>query len=77
MTTIPVAEPPPRESLGRRLSTFFYRHPRVRLWLLLALEAAVAVNVVAHLVSAVLVFIASSILWMVLIPAQLTPRRGA
>ena len=40
MTTIPVAEPPPRESLGRRLSTFFYRHPRVRLWLLLALPLA-------------------------------------
>ena len=40
MTTVPVAEPPPRESLGRRLSTFFYRHPRVRLLLLLALPLA-------------------------------------
>ena len=37
MTSIPVAEPPPRESPGRRLSTFLYRHPRVRLGLLLAL----------------------------------------
>jgi putative spermidine/putrescine transport system permease protein len=37
MTSVPVAEPPPRESLGRRLSTFFYRHPRLRLAALLAL----------------------------------------
>lgn len=36
MTSVPVAEPPPRESLGRRLSTFFYRHPRIRLAALLA-----------------------------------------
>ena len=36
MTSVPIAEPPPRESLGRRLSTFFYRHPRIRLAALLA-----------------------------------------
>jgi putative spermidine/putrescine transport system permease protein len=40
MTSVPVYEPPPRESPGRRLSTFFYRHPRVRLWTLLALPVA-------------------------------------
>ena len=37
MTTVPVAEPPPREGPGRRLSTFFFRHPRLRLVALLAL----------------------------------------
>jgi putative spermidine/putrescine transport system permease protein len=40
MTSVPVYEPPPRESPGRRLSTFFYRHPRVRLWTLLSLPLA-------------------------------------
>src|SRR5687768_8529065 len=40
MTSVPVAESPPRESPGRRLSTFFFRHPRVRLWALLALPLA-------------------------------------
>ena len=40
MTSVPVAGSPPREGLGRRLSTFFYRHPRVRLWALLALPLA-------------------------------------
>jgi putative spermidine/putrescine transport system permease protein len=40
MTSVPIAEPPLREGLGRRLSTFFYRHPRVRLWALLALPLA-------------------------------------
>ena len=40
MTSVPVAEPPLRASLGRRLSTFFYRHPRVRLWVLLGLPLA-------------------------------------
>jgi putative spermidine/putrescine transport system permease protein len=35
-----VYEPSPRESPGRRLSTFFYRHPRVRLWTLLSLPLA-------------------------------------
>ena len=37
MTSVPVAETPPRASPGRRLSTFFYRHPKVRLAALLAL----------------------------------------
>jgi putative spermidine/putrescine transport system permease protein len=37
MTSVPVAETPPRVGPGRRLSTFFYRHPRVRLAALLAL----------------------------------------
>ena len=36
MTTAPYAEPPPRASLGRRLSTFLYRHPRAGLAALLA-----------------------------------------
>jgi putative spermidine/putrescine transport system permease protein len=40
MTTVPVVEPPPRTSPGRRLSTFFYRHPRARLWALLGLPLA-------------------------------------
>ena len=37
VTSISVAEPPPRRAPGRWLSTFLYRHPRVRLLLLLAL----------------------------------------
>jgi putative spermidine/putrescine transport system permease protein len=37
VTSLPVAEPPPRQGPGRRLSTFLYLHPRVRLWALLAL----------------------------------------
>lgn len=40
MTSVPVAESPPRASPGRRLSTFFYRHSRVRLGALLALPVA-------------------------------------
>jgi putative spermidine/putrescine transport system permease protein len=40
MTSVPVAEPPSREGPGRRLSTFFYRHPRTRLAALLALPVA-------------------------------------
>ena len=36
MTTTELAEPPPRVSLGRRLSTFFYRHPCAGLAALLA-----------------------------------------
>ncbi|HEX4747311.1 MAG TPA: ABC transporter permease [Gaiellaceae bacterium] len=39
MTSVSMAETPPRQGPGRRLSTFFYRHPRVRLWALLALPA--------------------------------------
>jgi putative spermidine/putrescine transport system permease protein len=37
MTSVSVSEPSPRASPGRRLSTFFYRHPRIRLAALLAL----------------------------------------
>jgi putative spermidine/putrescine transport system permease protein len=37
MTTVPIAEPPPPGGAGRRLSTFFFRHPRIRLGVLLAL----------------------------------------
>jgi putative spermidine/putrescine transport system permease protein len=36
VTSVPSEGSPPRESLGRRLSTYFYRHPRVGLALLLA-----------------------------------------
>ena len=35
MTSTPYAEPPPRPTVGRRLSTFFYRHSYVGLFLLL------------------------------------------
>ena len=35
MTATPYAEPPPRQTAGRRLSTFFYRHTYVGLFLLL------------------------------------------
>ena len=37
MTSVPIAEPPPRQSPGRWLSTFLFRHPRLRLAALLAL----------------------------------------
>ena len=36
MTSVSYGEPPPREGLGRRLSTFLFRHPRIRLGALLA-----------------------------------------
>jgi putative spermidine/putrescine transport system permease protein len=36
VTSVPYGEPPPRKSAGRRLSTFFHRHPRVSLGALLA-----------------------------------------
>ncbi|HXZ57030.1 MAG TPA: ABC transporter permease [Gaiellaceae bacterium] len=45
MTSVPYEEPPPRETLGRRLSTYFYRHPRVALALLLALPLGLFVVV--------------------------------
>jgi putative spermidine/putrescine transport system permease protein len=45
VTSVPVAEPPPRPSAGRRLSTFFYRHPRARLAALLALPVGWLVGV--------------------------------
>ena len=38
-------EPPPRQSLGRRLSTFFYRHPWVGVGVLLAVPLAWLVGV--------------------------------
>jgi putative spermidine/putrescine transport system permease protein len=40
LTSVPYSEPPPRENPARRLSTFFYRHPRLRLAALLALPVA-------------------------------------
>jgi putative spermidine/putrescine transport system permease protein len=40
MTSVSAAETPPRVSPGRRLSTFFFRHPRLRLAFLLALPVA-------------------------------------
>ena len=49
-------EAPPRESTGRRLSSFFHRHPRLRLgllltpplsWLLIAYLGSLAVLFVA------------------------------
>jgi putative spermidine/putrescine transport system permease protein len=36
VTTVPYEQPPPQQNLGRRLSTYFYRHPRLSLALLLA-----------------------------------------
>ncbi len=36
MTSVPHGEPPPRQRPGRRLSTFFHRHPRFSLGALLA-----------------------------------------
>ena len=36
MTTVPYEQSPPQQNLGRRLSTYFYRHPRLSLALLLA-----------------------------------------
>ena len=39
MTSVAMSEPPPRQGPGLRLSTFLYRHPRVRLWALLAVPA--------------------------------------
>ncbi len=40
MTSVPVSETPPREGPGRRLSSYFFRHPRTRLAVLLALPVA-------------------------------------
>ena len=57
MTSIPYEEPPPRENLGRRLSKYFYRHPRLSLALLLA--APVGWLVVAYLGSLVVLLMAS------------------
>ena len=57
MTTNQYAEPPPRVTLGRRLSTFFYRHPRVGLAVLLA--APVGWLVVGYLGSLFVLLLAS------------------
>ena len=40
MTSVPVSESRPPAGPGGGLSTFFYRHPRIRLWALLALPLA-------------------------------------
>ena len=40
MTSVAYRDPPPRPRLGRRVSAFFHRHPRVRLAALLALPVA-------------------------------------
>ena len=37
MTSVSIGEAPTRQGPGRRLSSFLYRHPRIRLWALLAL----------------------------------------
>jgi putative spermidine/putrescine transport system permease protein len=37
VTSVPIGTPPPRQSPGRWLSTWFFRHPRARLAALLAL----------------------------------------
>ena len=37
MTSVSIGEAPPRQGPGRRLSSFLYRHPRIRLWALLGL----------------------------------------
>ena len=57
MTSVPYEQPPPRESLGRRLSRYFYRHPRLSLALLLALPLGWLV--VAYLGSLVVLLLAS------------------
>jgi len=44
-TAAEYVEPPPRQSLGRRLSTFFYRHPSVGVGVLLAVPLAWLVGV--------------------------------
>jgi putative spermidine/putrescine transport system permease protein len=45
VTSVVVDESPPRVSTGRRLSTFFYRHPRARLAALLAVPLVWMVGV--------------------------------
>ena len=57
MTSVPVSETPPREGPGRRLSTLLFRHPRLRLALLLALP--VAWMVVVYLGSLVVLLLAA------------------
>ena len=57
MTSVPYEQPPPRENLGRRLSRYFYRHPRLSLALLLALPLGWLV--VAYLGSLFVLLLAS------------------
>ena len=57
MTSVPYEQPPPREGLGRRLSRFFYRHPRLSLALLLAVPLGWLV--VAYLGSLFVLLLAS------------------
>ncbi len=58
MTSVPdVAEAPPRQGPGRRLSTFLHRHPRLRLSLLLS--GPVGWLVIAYLGSLVVLFVAA------------------
>jgi putative spermidine/putrescine transport system permease protein len=45
VTSVAYRDPPPRPRLGRRVSAFFHRHPRVRLAALLALPVAWLVGV--------------------------------
>jgi putative spermidine/putrescine transport system permease protein len=56
---MPYAEPPSREGLGRRLSTFLFRHPRIRLGALLA--SPIAWLGIAYLGSLAVLF--STALW--------------
>jgi len=57
VTSVPYEELPPRETLGRRLSTYFYRHPRVALALLLAVP--LGLFVVVYLGSLLVLLMAS------------------
>jgi putative spermidine/putrescine transport system permease protein len=57
VTSVPYEEPPPRETLGRRLSRYFYRHPRLSLALLLA--APIGWLMVVYLGSLVVLLMAS------------------
>ena len=57
MTSVSDVEPPPRQGPGRRLSTFLFRHPRLRLGALLA--APLGWLVVIYLGSLFLLLLAS------------------
>jgi len=57
VTSVPYEKPPSREAPGRRLSTYFYRHPRIGLALLLA--APIGWLVVAYLGSLFVLLLAS------------------
>ena len=57
VTSVAYTDPPPRPRLGRRVSAFFHRHPRVRLAALLALPVAWLLGV--YLGSLVVLLVAS------------------